>query len=137
MHLYLAGPMTGYRDYNFPTFNAVTRYLRSRGHTVTNPAENFGGRVDLPWATYLRQALRQVLDARHVALLPGWQGGLGASIEVLVSVVVRNRLHDASRPDDLPDLHVGFLEAMTLCWRNYCKRTGTPGRGVCPCQRRD
>lgn len=39
---YLAGPMTGLPDLNFPTFHARAAELRALGHEVVNPAELAG-----------------------------------------------------------------------------------------------
>lgn len=39
MNVYLAGPMRGYKDFNFPAFFEAANKLREDGHTVFNPAE--------------------------------------------------------------------------------------------------
>lgn len=39
MKIYIAGPMAGYPEHNFPAFNAKAAELRALGHIVYNPAE--------------------------------------------------------------------------------------------------
>ncbi|HCR0273336.1 TPA: DUF4406 domain-containing protein, partial [Enterobacter hormaechei] len=38
MKIYIAGPMTGYENYNRPMFNAVAQQMLSGGHVALNPA---------------------------------------------------------------------------------------------------
>ena len=39
MRIYVAGPMTGHPELNFPAFHAAATELRALGHHVENPAE--------------------------------------------------------------------------------------------------
>lgn len=81
--LYLSGPMTNIADHNFPAFNAAARLLESAGFDVLNPAAY--GEGEMSWADYLRRDLRDVLKARGVAVLPGWESSKGARLEVHVA----------------------------------------------------
>ena len=85
MIVYIAGPMTGLPEYNYPAFHAAAAHARTLGYEVINPADNFDGDTTLPWATYLRQALRQVLDADAIVVLPGWESSKGAQLETHVA----------------------------------------------------
>lgn len=82
MRVYLAGPMTGIDQFNFPAFHDKAEELRELGIEVSNPAENHGGRTDLPLAEYFKVDLPQVCDADAIVVLPGWETSRGARIEV-------------------------------------------------------
>lgn len=98
LRIYLAGPMSGIPDYNYPAFNAEAARLRALGHHVENPAENTAPPCN-SWAGYMRIALRQMLTCDAVALLPGFAESRGATIEhdlakqlgmrVLLSTLIR------------------------------------------------
>ena len=90
MRLYLAGPMRGIPDFNFPVFYTAAAYLRSLGYDVFNPAEEdhkaHGNDVD-PATLDIREVFER--DTRWicqfadgVALLPGWDKSLGARAEL-------------------------------------------------------
>lgn len=78
--LYLAGPMTGIKDLNFPAFNAEAARLRAAGYTVMNPAE-INPDHSMPWAECMRRDIAVLVTCEGVALLPGWENSRGASIE--------------------------------------------------------
>ena len=89
MKLYLAGPMRGIPEFNFPEFNRVAKILRDEGHEVFNPAEK-GMEKDAGAKQELLSFRRKVfaLDtawickhAEGVALLSGWEGSAGARAE--------------------------------------------------------
>jgi hypothetical protein len=84
--LYVAGPMTGYPDCNYPEFNRVSGLLRAVGFEAVNPAENtlHGHYVD-----FLREDLRQLLDCDGVATLDNWWLSVGARNEVSVAGLLR------------------------------------------------
>ncbi|VVN88497.1 hypothetical protein PS718_01690 [Pseudomonas fluorescens] len=83
-HLYLAGPMTGFEDFNFPAFNKMAAELRARGYVVENPAEH--GVVDgADWADYMAYDLTRLGLCGQVAVLPGWENSKGARLEVHIA----------------------------------------------------
>jgi hypothetical protein len=94
MKVYLAGPMTGLPEYNFPAFMAAAARLRAIGHHVFNPAEadleKWGNMAEIEAkATYrecLRTDLNWILDhAEAIALLPGWEKSKGVAAELALS----------------------------------------------------
>ena len=88
MRLYVAGPMAGLPEFNYPLFRAVAADLRQRGYDVENPADNVPPVPDgtaAQWHDYMRVALAQMLTCEGVALLSGWQRSRGASLEVYVA----------------------------------------------------
>lgn len=80
--IYLAGPMTGLADWNYPAFHLAARFIRHAGIPVHNPAEQHGGRTDLPRETYLHDALINMLKCAAVVVLPGWETSAGARLEI-------------------------------------------------------
>ncbi|MFZ5852281.1 MAG: DUF4406 domain-containing protein [Actinomycetota bacterium] len=98
MLLYIAGPMRGYPDWNYPAFFAAEEVLRSLGHATLNPARNdadtlpeaiaAAGSQDSPtkpWAHYMAKDLPQVMAADGLCVLPGWQRSQGARLETHVA----------------------------------------------------
>lgn len=78
--VYVAGPMTGYPNSNFPAFHAEAARLRAAGLEVFNPAElNLG---DEPtWEDCMRADIRQMMRCNAICMLPGWQASRGATLE--------------------------------------------------------
>lgn len=109
MKIYIAGPMRGIPNFNFPAFYAAEDRLRSEGHDVFNPArrdnDHYGADISAGNKTgCLEQAakehgfdLRKTLaadlkyiceDADSVALLPGWEKSKGANAERAVAIAL-------------------------------------------------
>lgn len=97
--IYVAGPMTGLADWNFPAFNAAAERLRAEGWHVENPAEH--GLVDgAEWADYLLYDLGRLATCEAVWLLAGWSRSKGATLEVDVAqrTGLRLLLGDGAEP---------------------------------------
>jgi hypothetical protein len=100
--IYLAGPMRGIPEFNFPAFFAAAAELEALGYEVFNPAKrdndhhgtdiskgNATGDEAIAAAQHgfnLREALGADLawicaEADAIALLPGWENSKGATAE--------------------------------------------------------
>jgi len=92
---YLAGPMTGYRGFNFPAFYTAEKALRDTGWEVLNPArmDQEAGFDPAKWdgnPVALRETVRRdvlailslrVEDGDAIVMMPHWQWSLGARCE--------------------------------------------------------
>lgn len=102
MKIYIAGPMRGIPNFNFPAFFGAEADLIKLGHEVFNPAarDNLRHGVDIGAGNHtgsveqaaqehgfnLRDALAHDLkyicrEADGIALLPGWEKSKGAVAE--------------------------------------------------------
>ncbi|ACV57540.1 DUF4406 domain-containing protein [Alicyclobacillus acidocaldarius] len=81
---YLAGPMSGYPDFNRPAFHEAAARLRAQGLIVVNPAE-IRGDEDCEWDDWMRAALHCLLGCHAVVFLPGWEFSRGAQLEYMVA----------------------------------------------------
>lgn len=82
--VYVAGPMTGIADFNYPAFNAAADQLRALGYEVENPADH--GIVEgAQWADYMAYDLTRLGLCGMIALLPDWEKSQGARLEVLIA----------------------------------------------------
>jgi len=80
--MYIAGPMTGVKNFNYDAFNAAAKDLRAQSFDVINPAEGFDGEQDLARTVYMRAAIENLLTCNTIVLLPDWQRSPGAIFEV-------------------------------------------------------
>jgi Domain of unknown function (DUF4406) len=122
MKIYLAGPMRGIPEFNFPAFFAATAEMRANGHEVFNPAErdnlrhgtdiskgNATGDEGLAACEFgfsLREALGSDLAwicsyAEAIVLLPGWRNSRGAKAERAVGIALGLTIIDLTE-EELP-----------------------------------
>lgn len=85
--LYIAGPMSGYPDCNYPEFNAAEYLLREKGFTVLNPAST--GEGDSHYVDLIRKDLLMLLECDGVAVLENWWESVGARNEVQVAGILK------------------------------------------------
>ena len=100
MKIYIAGPMTGLPEWNYPAFNAAAAELRAAGHEVVNPAEmgaKYGTADEInadseKLADLIHEELDAVADCDALYLLPGWEKSPGTRRELEVALAPYNRL---------------------------------------------
>lgn len=85
MKLYIAGPMTGLPEFNYPAFNAAAKALAEVGYETLNPVDNVPDVEKPTWLDFMRMSLVQISQADGLAVLPGWQDSRGADIEVTLA----------------------------------------------------
>lgn len=105
MKYYLAGPMTGYPQFNFPRFVEVRELLRAKGYEIICPTEldnsyNFqaamasldgapgtGSPNGETWGDFLSRDVKLVADqCDGVIAIDEWMHSKGARLEVFVAL---------------------------------------------------
>lgn len=116
MRIYVAGPMRGYPQHNFPAFDEAAARLRQLGHDVVNPADldravGFDGHGEfdeslVPGA--LRRDVAAIATCDAVALLPGWQRSQGVALELAVARAIGCAVLDAATVEPMRATIVGL-----------------------------
>src|SRR6266404_9792344 len=104
MKIYLAGPMSKIKDFNYLAFDKAAAILRDKGHFVFSPADNDRYVLGLAASEidkltgkeqyeFRRIALAHDLEwicryANAVALLPGWRQSTGATAEYYAALAL-------------------------------------------------
>lgn len=95
MKVYLAGPMRGYPNWNFEAFDEAEKRWKEAGHWPISPAamdravgfspkETDGSDIEhLKYAMTVDVAALYFADA--IALLTGWEGSRGATVELALA----------------------------------------------------
>lgn len=107
---YLAGPMRGIQEYNFPAFREATAWLRDHGWTVFSPAERDEQDPDIDheenvagWTGgrgldyFMAHDLKAVCEMEAVICLPGWERSQGARLETMVAVEIDHPVFEIVR----------------------------------------
>jgi len=108
MKVYLAGPMSGIPQFNFPAFFAAAEQLRAVGFEVVSPAEidneeDKGAALRSPdgqsvkrtdgvsktWGDFLARDVKLLADTgiQGIVFLPNWQNSKGAKLEAFVGLL--------------------------------------------------
>lgn len=104
---YLAGPMSGYPQFNFPLFHEVAGELRAKGYEIISPAEmdspavqqaamkSADGQLDAQgkiagetWGEILARDVKLVADKIDgIVFLPHWYDSRGALLEATTGLL--------------------------------------------------
>lgn len=108
MKIYLAGPMSGYPQFNFPLFYEAAARLRALGFDVVSPAEMDaehgvdvqamasvkGDLKDITetWGDLLSRDVKMIADGgiNGIVFLPHWERSKGARLEATVGILKGN-----------------------------------------------
>lgn len=117
MRYYLAGPMTGIPQFNFPAFYAAAEDLRSVGHEIVSPAEmddieSSGEAMSSPdgspasssttWGQCLGRDVALIADeCGGIVFLPSWERSRGARLEAFTGLVCGHKF--ARYMPDVPE----------------------------------
>jgi hypothetical protein len=102
---YLAGPMTGIPQFNFPLFYRVAGLLRQEGYLIVSPAElddaeDAGAALQSAtgdpktakrsWGDFLARDVKILADGgiTGIVFLPGWEKSRGARLEATVGLLL-------------------------------------------------
>lgn len=138
MKIYLAGPMRGYKNWNWPHFDRVADDLRRQGHTVWSPAEydrELGLTDDetkpLPDG-FLRKAfsadVRAISESDTIVMLQGWEKSEGATLELGIARMLGLKVlyyGPEAKPKPKPDETI-LAEAARLVYSDRNKDYGHP-----------
>lgn len=84
LRCYIAGPMTGLPDLNFPAFHAAAARLRDAGIDAVSPAEICPDQT-ATGGECMRADIRELVTCDAIVLLDGWGLSRGASLEFLIA----------------------------------------------------
>jgi Domain of unknown function (DUF4406) len=104
--VYLAGPMSGIPQFNFPAFFEAARRIRAGGFEVVSPAEiddaedtaeALASLDGVPssrrsWGDFLARDVKLIADGGidGIVFLPGWTQSKGAKLEAFVGLLHEN-----------------------------------------------
>ena len=94
MKIYIAGPMSGIPEYNYPAFKAAAKELHELGFEVVAPLHD---NPDNDWAKWIAKDIRILIDdgIERIYVLPNWLKSRGARLEVFLGLLLGIPVYDA------------------------------------------
>ena len=111
MKVYVAGPMTGLPNKNFPAFDKARDKLLAKGYWVVSPADLERNRDTLSYEGQMKDDLKHLLECDAIFLLEGWEFSKGASVEHFVARVAGLII--------MFDEDAHFKQVFLVCGRSY------------------
>jgi hypothetical protein len=130
MRVYIAGPMTGIPEFNFPAFDRAAATWLQAGWDVISPADltrtywrqHFGEEFDPSnmdpriaaggdiYREFLRHDIAEIAHCDAIALLPGWEKSGGVAKELTVARLLGLQELDAITFEPMTPRHETILE---------------------------
>ena len=94
---YIAGPMTGYDEFNYPAFHDAAMRLRDMGFEVVSPAELNPIELSLQvdddyhrrlYPSFIKRDITALMECDHIYMLDGWEKSKGATLEHHIATVL-------------------------------------------------
>lgn len=123
---YLAGPMSGIPQFNFPAFFKASEDLRSMGFDIISPAEiddpktkaaalaspdgapGSGSAHGQTWGDFLARDVKLIADSvKGIIFLNGWEKSRGARLEAFVGLLCSH---------DFATFHDGLFRTREHAW---------------------
>lgn len=115
---YLAGPMRGLPQFNFPAFDGAAKVLREANWTIFSPAERDREHLDVSQcptgsneeleaqgfslAGALSWDFARIMESDAVIVLPGWESSTGVHWELTVAYALGKNIYAFSSPTQYP-----------------------------------
>lgn len=88
MKHYLAGPMTGYPEFNIPAFRLAKEELEKLGFQIQLPFDIDNEQKDWQWGDYLAEDIRLICnECTGMILMPEWERSRGAKLELAAALM--------------------------------------------------
>jgi hypothetical protein len=108
MKLYVAGPITGIKDYNKPNFDAAATFLRNEGYHAITPFDLavVDPCLESDWNANMKRCIKYLVDMDVLVTIPGWTKSKGARLEVLIAQQIGLPLYSLEyRDNEVPALY--------------------------------
>lgn len=105
-HIYIAGPMKGLPEFNYPAFNSTEERLKKLGYNVVNPVklsgeitpEELDANYDL-LTSVMNKEQRSIAQCDSIYLLRGWEKSKGARKELAIAIMLNLEIILEERQD--------------------------------------